>query len=1180
MANAFQSDAFQNDAFQTGGAATVSFINIPWISVYGVDAGLLATMRWTEFSGLAVWQNLVPTSSTNATLVIQDGYPTTQVTAFVAAAHAQGLNALLCIYGAGDLDAICADTTLRANLVTSLVSWMTTYSADGCVIDWEGTADQSNYVSLCSQLKAAAPTKLVCPIGICVSGAPYQNGGYVHPTASINSYVDYIFCMTYDAWLGPAYMTSAQMIASLDAWVAAGFPKTKLLAGIPFHAVHTIPADGGWTRYIDMVTNYGLTNPNQSVYGSGASAMEWNSVTIVKQKVADLISNGFSGVWGYEQNEDALSNLTMSLDKAIYDAIVTGGQTTTGTPVTFTATNGTSEIWVDGVFKGYTSQTFNLASGSHSIGFFGAPNYVTYTGTATVGSVALTESCDMFTGIITENGGASIPPSSQGGLIVPLYCYPGAYWSQLIAAKTAYPNVPMIAVVNVSSGPGVTVDANYTSGIASLQAAGITVVGYVWHTYDINQINAWKTLYPTLTGIFFDGYGDGRQNAATDQAYVARARTVFGGSSLVIGNPGAFAGVNFPELDIICTYEGAGYPSTALVTSMCTTCGGASRVAILCYSVSSLNAAAVSWIQTQPAGWVYLTNDVLGADNNPWDIVPTYISPEAAALSTGSSVKTILPFGISTSEAFGYATLTKSIKTLYPSGVTSGEAFGAPLVVIVATVGPTPMRLRLVDGTTTIDIYNSTAFRLVEDGLDIGDPPVKSKNVVSDFANGDPLASVRYGNRTITATLKISGTTISDLKSNIRAIEQMLNSAETYSMASYHKHGFLTATGKVYLELQWGDTDGESVFYEVVRGSLVMPTNFYSTYLTNHKIVFSATLTLECKPFALYGIQYYPSQLVNNGSYATVTAAAPVGDIPATLYLQVSNAASGWASGNKKLWVWKRSGDRIADSLSIEGESAGTFVPLIATSKLTTAASTVADATRTGGYFKRVTYSRVAADTVNDFVPSLIGYLPYTMVLPPRGAFRVLAACRSSTGYYANSWEMGYGVGYSYGNIVKAPSAAAGEIYYPASNATWQILDLGLITIPPMVESDNNWNGSLELRIYHYYSGTYKFGFYSGAGNPPDYYDIDTIYLMSVDEGYVIVDNVGVSDCIGIDGISEPNSVLKLDNAATITGAPDYVGAPFALGKGITTRIYALRDDLPAVQLYVEAKYQPRFMKV
>ena len=61
------------------------------------------------------------------------------------------------------------------------------------------------------------------------------------------------------------------------------------------------------------------------------------------------------------------------------------------------------------------------------------------------------------------SAGADAPASTPAGTIIPLYSYPtpGA-WDAVIAAKKAYPKVPMMAVVNPNTGPGYAARARRT----------------------------------------------------------------------------------------------------------------------------------------------------------------------------------------------------------------------------------------------------------------------------------------------------------------------------------------------------------------------------------------------------------------------------------------------------------------------------------------------------------------------------------------------------------------------------------------------------------------------------------------------------------------------------------------------------------------------------------------------
>src|SRR5436309_12085925 len=70
-------------------------------------------------------------------------------------------------------------------------------------------------------------------------------------------------------------------------------------------------------------------------------------------------------------------------------------------------------------------------------------------------------------------------------LLVPAYFYPVAsrkadYWGEL---ATTAPKAAITAILNPASGPGASVDPNYTSAISRLQTAGGKVIGYVSSSY-------------------------------------------------------------------------------------------------------------------------------------------------------------------------------------------------------------------------------------------------------------------------------------------------------------------------------------------------------------------------------------------------------------------------------------------------------------------------------------------------------------------------------------------------------------------------------------------------------------------------------------------------------------------------------------------------------------------------
>jgi len=223
--------------------------------------------------------------------------------------------------------------------------------------------------------------------------------------------------------------------------------------------------------------------------------------------------------------------------------------------------------------------------------------------------------------------GGSAGSAGPTGTIVPLYSDPtSSYWSALIAAKNNHPSVPVVAIVNESNGPGTSVVSSYATGIANLQSAGITVIGYVWTNYgaralaDVeNDISLWKSLYPSVTGIFFDGMAYQNTN------YVSYYQTLDGyarskGFTYTVGNPGADTLPQYVgTVNTILVYESAGLPGSLASWHANY---APSNFGIIPYQVASPDQTFINTAR-QTIGYIYMTDD--GADGNPWNSLPPYI---------------------------------------------------------------------------------------------------------------------------------------------------------------------------------------------------------------------------------------------------------------------------------------------------------------------------------------------------------------------------------------------------------------------------------------------------------------------------------------------------------------------------------------------------------------------------
>ena len=219
------------------------------------------------------------------------------------------------------------------------------------------------------------------------------------------------------------------------------------------------------------------------------------------------------------------------------------------------------------------------------------------------------------------------------GTIVPLYTDPSSLtWTHLASAARAHPSVRVVAVVNPNNGPTPTADPAYTTGIASLRAAGVRVIGYVRTGYGTRatadvaaDVDLYAAQYPTLDGIFFDEaaiYETGHETTYTTESSHARAA----GFAFLVANPGTAPNAAYASLfDVALVYESNGVPAAATLASFASS---RSAAGIIPYAVATLDPAYVRSVRAD-VEYVYLTDDDLP---NPWDTLPTYFDALLTAL--------------------------------------------------------------------------------------------------------------------------------------------------------------------------------------------------------------------------------------------------------------------------------------------------------------------------------------------------------------------------------------------------------------------------------------------------------------------------------------------------------------------------------------------------------------------
>ncbi len=476
--------------------------------------------------------------------------------------------------------------------------------------------------------------------------------------------------------------------------------------------------------------------------------------------------------------------------------------------------------------------------------------------------------------------------------------------------------------------------------------------------------------------------------------------------------------------------------------------------------------------------------------------------------------------------------------------------------------------LRISDGTTTLNLLNSTNYKAAANGLSISPPRSRvAWGARSLLRDGAELIASSYENRRINVSFHIFGSSLTDFQTRVRAIHRLLNDAKQRQILGYG--------AVVYLEFQLGDAAGASTFFDILSGELVLPSTFLSTNLFNNFDAIQAELKLTCTPLGRYTNQAVSQAVLENEqdgaslNYMDIVTDEAYGDVPAKMYIKIVQANAG---GSDKIWVAKRSGSRYDDNLWIQGEDEASSTDAGFAGETITF-SDQADAALSGGEYRR---TEIDATGIPDGSQHVMARHNYDIATLPEGTFRVLVYVRVTENSLYEWERLFWGMGWEYGNRSFTPSFAAGDYVAGSADTTWEILDLGLITIPPVGKSDIAGDSTLQLRIFQFINGDG----WGGDGDTTNcYMDLDYIFLLPVDEGVVIVDAVPSTDRLAIDSISEPNGVFIMDSSDKIIDAPDFVGRPFSLGRE-TTRIYMLRSDGKTVTFTVDITYQPQFLVV
>lgn len=274
------------------------------------------------------------------------------------------------------------------------------------------------------------------------------------------------------------------------------------------------------------------------------------------------------------------------------------------------------------------------------------------------GATSLAEDVSVSERRLAESRRFFVQSQQPTGLLIPLYHYPAnvhtnAVFNRLIDLKKSYPTVPVCAIVNPANGPGTgRLDANYVKAIDRLRGAGVVLLGYVSTRFTaqpskrvIQDIEAWKTRYPKVSGLFLDEMAN-KPDVATVQFY--KQATLAGhnaGFWPVFANPGTATPEPFfaeSAADIFVIHENRIWPTESDLKG--DYFGGYAdyppwTLAVLMHSQKNFDRARFAMIRKH-VRWLYVTDDVFDAkadpndtNNNPWDELSEHLEVSFRELS-------------------------------------------------------------------------------------------------------------------------------------------------------------------------------------------------------------------------------------------------------------------------------------------------------------------------------------------------------------------------------------------------------------------------------------------------------------------------------------------------------------------------------------------------------------------
>ena len=231
------------------------------------------------------------------------------------------------------------------------------------------------------------------------------------------------------------------------------------------------------------------------------------------------------------------------------------------------------------------------------------------------------------------------------GIFVALYMNPGsgsAHWQKVIDEKYAHWSVPVAAVFNPSSGPGVAKDANFANWVVKLRNAGVIALGYTYDSYGARPLtdlkadaDKYKSWY-NADGLFIDEFTNKTGFESHYKSVTTYAKSI--GMKMTMGNPGTDVPRSYiGTVDVLNITEGPGYMPISWL-QYCVQCSADQgwhyqydkrNFSYVRYNINSLDTS----FETESKKWVGLLYITDGNDSDGrWFHVPPYFGALIGAL--------------------------------------------------------------------------------------------------------------------------------------------------------------------------------------------------------------------------------------------------------------------------------------------------------------------------------------------------------------------------------------------------------------------------------------------------------------------------------------------------------------------------------------------------------------------